>query len=65
MGREGYANFMAAISVGVPLLVALGGSLARWLPPGLVNLPNRDYWLAPDQTMYVPEDKLLADMPAA
>ena len=49
MGRESYAAFMAGISVGVPLLLALGGSLARWLPPRLVNLPNRDYWLAPER----------------
>ena len=47
--REGYTAFMTGISVGVPLLIALGGLLARWLPPGLVNLPNRDYWLAPER----------------
>lgn len=49
MGRDAYVAFMAAMAVGIPLLVALGGSLARWLPSRLVNLPDRDHWLAPER----------------
>jgi hypothetical protein len=49
MTRDGYRIFMLAFSVGVPLLVV---ALIGWLPrlaPNLINIPNRDYWLAPER----------------
>lgn len=49
MSREGYLAFMTPITVGIPLAMAL---IAPWLGrrwPGSVNLPHRDYWLAPER----------------
>jgi hypothetical protein len=46
MTRDGYVVFMAAMTVGLPLVLWV--SMA-WLPrvaPRLVNIPHRDYWLA-------------------
>ena len=49
MTRGGYTSFMLAFAVGLPLLlVALIGGLPR-LFPRHVNLPNRQYWLAPER----------------
>jgi len=51
MTREGYLTWMLAFGVVFPVLVtAMAGLLPRaW--PGLtfVNLPNRDYWFAPER----------------
>ncbi len=49
MPRNAYLGLMLFIAVGVPLLLALVHRLVRFVPPHLVNLPNRDYWLAPEQ----------------
>jgi hypothetical protein len=49
MPRESYVAFMLAIAVVVPVLLV---ALLAWLPralPGLVNLPNRAYWLAAER----------------
>ena len=46
MSRGGYQLLFAALMVGMPLVVY---ATTSWLPsrhPRLVNLPNRDYWLA-------------------
>jgi serine/threonine-protein kinase len=40
---------MLFIAVGVPLSLALVPGLVSLVPPRFVNLPNRDYWLAPEQ----------------
>lgn len=49
MPRHGYLWLMLIVAVAVPLLIAfLVGSL-RLVPPHLINLPHRDYWLAPGQ----------------
>ena len=40
---------MGLISVAVPLLIALCNNLLRVLPSNMINLPNRDYWLAPER----------------
>jgi hypothetical protein len=47
--RNEYLGLMTAISVGIPLLLALCNGVLRFVPPSMVNLPNRDYWLAPER----------------
>jgi uncharacterized membrane protein len=49
MSKGTYTAFMLAVVVAVPALIALSGQLVRILPPQLINLPNRQYWLAPQR----------------
>ena len=49
MTRSRYRDFMLLFTLGVPLLACLP---LAWLParfPRLVNIPDRDYWLGPEQ----------------
>lgn len=48
--RGGYVALMLSLTVGLPLLLVLLSSLVRLLPPRLINLPARDYWLAPERS---------------
>lgn len=49
MGKGTYTAFMLAVVVAVPALIGLSGQLVRAVPHRLVNLPNRQYWLAPQR----------------
>jgi hypothetical protein len=49
MSRRAYTVFMLAMVIGVPLLIAGSTLLVKKLPPQLVNLPNKRYWLAPER----------------
>jgi hypothetical protein len=49
MQRSTYVVFMIAVTVLVPSLIALSGRLVHVLPIDLINLPNRDHWLAPER----------------
>ena len=49
MGKGTYTAFMLAVVVAVPALVGFSGQLVRVLPLQLVNLPNKQYWLAPQR----------------
>lgn len=49
MSRNGYRGFMAFLVVVIPLLIAGLPTLfaRRW--PMLLNIPNREHWLAPER----------------
>ena len=49
MSRAGYTVFMAGLTLGLPLLIPLVLRIASRLPPAFINLPDRDYWLAPER----------------
>lgn len=45
MPRDDYLSLMLGVTIGVPLLVVFLSGSVRLIPIGLINLPNRDYWL--------------------
>ena len=49
MGRRTYTALMLATVVAVPAFVGFSGQLVRRLPVQWINLPNRQYWLAPER----------------
>jgi uncharacterized membrane protein len=50
MTRAGCRDFMLLSTLGVPLLITLATALLpRVLPASLINIPHRDYWLAPER----------------
>lgn len=61
MTRAGHLRFMAGFGLALPLLLAGLGHAVRFVPAALVNLPNRDYWLAPERRAATC-DRLFAQM---
>jgi hypothetical protein len=49
MPRGIYIAFMLVFVIGLPLLLVLVTSFALGRPNARINLPNRDYWLAPER----------------
>lgn len=47
--RDSYVWMMIGIVTFVVVLMAGTFVMVRVLPKGLINLPNRDYWLAPER----------------
>ncbi len=47
MGRPGYSHFIRIFGLTLPAFTVAVGFLIRFLPAWTVNIPNRDYWLAP------------------
>lgn len=49
MSRDGFMKSIVAIVLAPVGVVQALGFLADRLPPSLVNLPNKEYWLAPER----------------
>lgn len=49
MPRSSLLALMVALAVCIPGVMFLGPSLLHLVPPRLVSLLNRDYWLAPER----------------
>jgi uncharacterized membrane protein len=49
MPRGQFFSFIAAVGGGTILLFATARLWLRIIPAQLVNIPNRDYWMAPDR----------------
>ena len=49
MPRRQYVGFMVFVVVLVPSLLFFVGRLASRLPVQFINLPNKQYWLAPER----------------
>ncbi len=50
MTRAGCRDFMLLTTLGAPLLITIATALLpRLVPASLINIPHRDYWLAPER----------------
>lgn len=49
MSRAGYTLFTSLFGLGLSAFTIGLGFVARFFPASKVNLPNRDYWLAPER----------------
>ena len=49
MSHDAYVGFMLFTAIGIPALVVGTIPVLLRLAPGSINIPNRDYWLAPAQ----------------
>ncbi len=49
MPRAIYLRFIIALLVALPILIALLTGITSLLPVRFINLPNREYWLAPER----------------
>ena len=47
MRSSSYVAFFTAFGIGLPVFIVAVFYMVRWLPAGLVNIPRRDFWLAP------------------
>ena len=49
MSRAGYLSFMLVLVVGLPALFVAAQRLLHALAPRYLNVPHREYWLAPER----------------
>jgi serine/threonine-protein kinase len=47
--RDAYVVVMLLLAIGLPLLIVASMGTVRGIPVRWINLPNRDYWLAPSR----------------
>jgi uncharacterized membrane protein len=45
MPRRSYMLFLGAAGLGIPWLLIAATRFVRTLPPSMVNVPHRDYWM--------------------
>jgi uncharacterized membrane protein len=51
MSRSGFVLFFVGTQIGVAGLILTLGKLSYKLPVGLINLPNKEYWLHEDRRL--------------
>jgi uncharacterized membrane protein len=49
MSRSTHQTFMLVFGLALPLFIVVLSYATRFLPPFLVNVPHRNYWLAPER----------------
>jgi len=49
MPRDGYVRFMLAFVVGLPLFIVGLTTITLGSPRARINVPHREYWLAPER----------------
>ncbi len=49
MTRAGYLCFMAVFGIAIPAVLPLMCWALPYLPESMINMPNREFWLAPPQ----------------
>lgn len=59
MSRDGFLLLWVGLMVGVALLFTILSWLLPRIPNGLINMPHKDYWLAPER-----REETLADVMA-
>lgn len=47
--KTSYVLLQLALVLGLPAIMMGSGLLAKFLPPSMVNMPNREYWLADER----------------
>jgi uncharacterized membrane protein len=48
-GKQGFVFAYACVEVGMVAMLLVIGFVMTRVPIGMVNIPNRDYWLAPER----------------
>jgi ABC-type Fe3+ transport system permease subunit len=56
MTRAVHLQFMAVFGTAFPVAILVICYLVRFLPDGLINIPHREYWLAPERRLRTVED---------
>lgn len=49
MSRSEYAGVMLAVGFGLPLFLVVLCRATEVLPPSMVNIPHKEYWLTPER----------------